>query len=240
VVVAIIAVLLGLLIPALNAVRGSAKQLVCAANLRSVVSDFNAFVDGTHPLGRGDSESLGPGYSRINDFQNLLYRLDEYWDQGSARTATLSSDKDAMLCPAGAATLTRHIAQPCGREALDPVADVSIALNMRLYRPVINFHGKNVLAPTAASLVSSRILDHPYVPLALDVDGAKMIERGIDPFYLAPKIDGSDDPYATGKYWVQSSRHGRSLNVGFVGGHVLSSSHPESERWNWSYQAEVH
>lgn len=238
VVMAILGVLLGVLLPALSAVRRSAKQLICTANLRNVVSEFNAFVDGTHPLGRGESENLGQGRFKINDFQDLLYRLDEYWDQGGARTASLSSDRDAMLCPSGAARLTRRIAQPCGREALSPVGDVSVALNMRLYRPVVNFRGKNILAPTASSIVSPRILDHPYLPLAIDVDGAKMVERGIDPFYAAPKVADADDPYATGRYWVQSARHGRTVNVGFVGGHVLSSRNPDQEHWDWSYQAE--
>lgn len=239
VVMAVLGALLGILLPALSSVRRSAKQLICATNLRNVVSDFNAFVDGTHPLGRGHSENLGQGRFKINDFQDLLYRLDEYWDQGAARTALLSSDKDAMLCPSGAAKLTRRIAQPCGREALSPVADVSVALNMRLFRPVVDFRGKNILAPTASALVSPRILDHPYVPLTMDVDGAKVLERGVDPFYLAPRIEGVEDPYATGRHWVQSTRHGPSINVGFVGGHVLSSGHPEQERWDWKYQADV-
>lgn len=239
VVISILTVLFAILLPALSAVRGSAKRIVCAANLRSVVSDFSAFADGTHPLGRGESENLGQGRFKINDFQDLLYRLDEFWDQGPARTASLSSDKDAMLCPSGATKLTRRIAQPCGREALSPIGDVSVALNMRLQRPVVNFRGKNILAPTAASLVSPRVLDHPHVPLAIDVDGAKLIERGVDPFYVAPPLNGTDDPYASGRYWIQSARHGRSVNVGFIGGHVLSSQHPDKERWDWSYQADV-
>lgn len=239
VVVSILFILIGILMPALGAVRGSAKRLICAANLRTVVSDFSAFADGSHPEGRGDSEALGPGRFRINDFQDLMYRLDEFWDQGSARTASLSSEKDAMLCPSGAGALTRRIHQPCGREALSPVADVSVALNMRLYRPVVNFRGKNILAPAAATQLTSKVLDHPYVPLVIDVDGAKQVERGIDPFYIAPPVSGAEDPYATGRYWIQSTRHGASVNVGFIGGHVLSSQHPDEERWNWSYQAEV-
>lgn len=238
VVTSILGVVLAILLPALGAVRSGAKRIVCAANLRSVVSDFNAFADGTHPMGRGDSEALGQGRFKINDFQDLLYRLDEFWDQGPARTATLSSDKDAMMCPSGASKLTRHIAQPCGREAISPLEDVSVALNMRLLRPVVSFRGKNILAPTAASWVSPHILRHPYVPLAIDVDGAELVERGVDPFYVAPKANGTDDPYSSGRYWDQSTRHGRLVNVGFVGGHVLSSEHPDEERWDWSYQAE--
>lgn len=237
-VLGIVGLLLGVLLPALGAVRGSARQLICAANLRNVIGDFTSFVDGTHPQGRGESENIGQGRFKINDFQDLMYRLDEFWDQGSSRTATLSSDRDAMLCPSGVGELIRRASQPCGRQALSPVMDVSVALNMRLYRPVVEFRGKNVLAPVASALVSPRILDHPYVPLAVDVDGEEMMGRGLDPFYVAPRIGGVDDPYSTNRHWAQSRRHGRSVNVGFVGGHVLTSQHPDQERWDWSYQAE--
>ena len=239
VVITILFILISLTLPALNAVRSSAKRLVCAANLRTVVSEFSAFADGTHPQGKGHSEALGQERFQINDFQDLLYRIDEFWDRGDAKTGLLSSEKDPVLCPSGTAKLSRRMGFPCGREAISPVGDVSIALNMRLYRPVVNFRGKNVMAATAAAHVSSRILDYPHVPLALDVDGSTMTTRGVDPFYIAPPVEGADDAYASGRFWVQSTRHGHSVNVGFVGGHVLSSQNPAEERWNWSYQAET-
>ncbi len=204
-----------------------------------MVGDFQAFGDGTHPLGRGDSERLGPGRFRINDFQDMLYGLDEFWDQGDAKSAVLSADGHSMLCPGGAAKLTRRKGYPCGREALGPVSDVSLALNMRLHRPVVDFRGKHILAPTASTYVSTRIFEHPSVPLAMDVDGEALVGRGVDPFYLAPPAKGADGPYGLGRYWVQSTRHGGKINVGFVGGHVLSSEHPQDERWSWSYQAET-
>jgi prepilin-type processing-associated H-X9-DG protein len=103
----------------------------------------------------------------------------------------------------------------------------------------VNFRGKNVLAPTASTHVSSRIVDHPYVPLVIDVDAEELTSRGVDPFYVAPPAGDADDPYSSGRFWVQSTHHGRSVNVGFIGGHVLTSQHPAEERWNWSYQAET-
>ncbi len=239
VVVGILALLVGILLPPLGAVRRSAKRLVCAVNMRTVASEFESFVDGTHPLGRGDSEALGPGRFRINDFQESLYRIDEFWDQGEQKTAALRADRDPMLCPGGARTLTKRKDFPCGRQALGPAGDVSLALNMRLHQGVLDFRGKHVLAPVARSFVSSRILNHPSVPLVLDVDGQAMETRGADPFYIAPPTSDPQDPFSSGRFWCQSTRHGRTVNVGFVGGQVLSSDHPETENWNWAYQAEV-
>jgi prepilin-type processing-associated H-X9-DG protein len=120
-----------------------------------------------------------------------------------------------------------------------PAEDVSVAVNMRLFRAVVDFRGKQILAPAAATHVSARVLDHPYVPLVMDVDGREAAKKGIDPFYIAPPIPETDDPYASGRYWLPSKRHRGKTIVAFVGGHVLSSSEPEEERWDWGYQAEV-
>ncbi|RME37528.1 MAG: prepilin-type N-terminal cleavage/methylation domain-containing protein, partial [Planctomycetota bacterium] len=237
VVMGILGVLISILLPALNGVRVSAKRVVCATNMRSVTREFRFFVDGTSEFGRGDSERFGSGRFHINDFQDALYHLDEFWDLGRASTGTLTADRNPMLCPAGAPKLIRRKGYPCGRESLGPVRDVSLALNMRLYRAVVDFRGKPMLAPVASTFVPATILQHPLVPLVMDVDGAAADEKGADPYYIAPPQPGSEDPYRDGRFWSPSDRHGGKVNVAFVGGHVLSSEHPARERWNWTYQA---
>ena len=82
-------------------------------------------------------------------------------------------------------------------------------------------------------------MNHPYVPLAIDVDGQEAERLGIDPFYIAPASPGVDDPYGNNRYWLPSKRHGGKAIVAFVGGHVLTSANPEEERWDWEYQAEA-
>jgi prepilin-type processing-associated H-X9-DG protein len=114
-----------------------------------------------------------------------------------------------------------------------------LAINMRLYRPVIEFRGKHLLAPAATASVRANILHHPYVPLAIDVDGEEIMRRGLEPFYIAPPAGNAPDPYTTGRYWAPSTRHRGKTNVAFVGGHVLSSTDARRERWNWAYQADV-
>lgn len=239
VVISIITVLLSILLPALSSARQASKTIVCTANMKTVVMEFGFFADGTSAGGRGDSELLGGNKFRINDFQDSLYQLDEFWDRENDSVGTLRSADSLALCPVGARRLTKRKGLPCGREAVGPVEDVSMAVNMRLYRAVFKIKGMQLLASPSATHVSNRILRHPYVPLILDVDGQEAARKGVDPFYIAPALEDVDDPYATGRYWSPSKRHGGKTVVGFIGGHVLSSTQPEEEHWDWSYQGEL-
>ncbi len=239
VVVAIITLLLTILMPALGAARNAAKTVVCASNMKTITMEFGFFADGTSAFGRGDSEALGGNRFRINDFQDALYKLDEFWELGSQTTGLLSADHTLAMCPAGAPSLTKRKGLPCGREAVGPMEDVSIAMNMRLYRAVFNVRGKKLLASPNTTVVSPRTLSRPYAPLVMDVDGRAAAKQGVEPFYIAPPIAGQDDPYARGRYWSPAKRHAGKTLVGFLGGHVLSSLHPEREHWDWGHQAEV-
>lgn len=239
VVVAILVLLLGILLPALGSARESARALLCSSNLRTVTTQFTLFAEGSAPGGRGDSEALGERRFRINDFQESLYGLHEFWDLGSQESGVVRGDSSAMLCPSQGAQLTKRKGYPCSRAALAPVEDVSLALNMRLHRAVVEFKGKPVLAPAAATSVRDDILHHPHVPLVLDIDGRQAADRGLEPFYAAPPSGMPGDPYSDGRYWMPGGRHHGKANVGFVGGHVLSSLDPASERWDWEYQGHV-
>lgn len=239
VVIAIMATLFSILLPALSAVRGSAKSLVCASNLKSVTVEFTLFADGSGSNGRGDSEKLGTSRFQINDFQESLYRIAEFWDRPGTDTDTLRSDSAVLLCPAGPATLTRRSGFPCSSAAIGEPEGVTTAFNMRLYRASVEFKEKRVLAPAASTVVRDDILGHSYVPLAFDADGDEAARRSIEPFYSAPAVGDADDAYATGNYWFPSARHRGKTNVAFVGGHVLTSEAPATERWDWAYQASV-
>jgi prepilin-type N-terminal cleavage/methylation domain-containing protein/prepilin-type processing-associated H-X9-DG protein len=239
VVLAILVVVMAILLPALSGARAAAKSLQCSSNMRTMAVEFGLFASGESVDGQGDSEALGGSRFWINDFQDSLYRLDEFWDREEAEVSTISVDDGQALCPAGARRLTKRRGLPCSRKALEPIEDVSLAVNMRLYRAVVDFRGKQVLAPAVSTHVSARILNHPYVPLVMDVDGGRAALQGIDPFYIAPPLPETDDPYSDGRYWLPSARHRGRTIVAFVGGHVLSSPQPEEERWDWAYQAEV-
>jgi prepilin-type processing-associated H-X9-DG protein len=239
VVVAIIGLLLGILSPAISHARSAMKQMKCSSNMRAVAIDFQFFADGQSPSGKGDSQALGAGRFRINDYQDYLYRLDEFWDLGDQPNGTLSVRKELMMCAAGPSQLTKKSGLPCGSEAIAPPSDVSIAINMRLYRAVVQYGSASLLSPVAATHLRSNVLDHPYAPLLIDVDGEEAVRRNLEPFYTAPPRRGEDGPYADGHYWMPSARHSGRTNVAFVGGHVLSSKRPEKEPWNWGLQAHV-
>lgn len=235
----IIAGLAATMLPAIGSAHAQMMQVKCSSNLRSVALHFQFFAEGNTALGQGDSAALGSGRFHINDFQDSLYRIDEFWDEGASATGELSARNERMLCPAGPPRLEKREGFPCGNQAIGPPTDVTLAVNMRLYRAAIEFAGHSVLAPVNSTRVRSDILNHPYVPLILDVDGEEAAARGIEPFYVAPPRSHQDDAYATGHYWMPSHRHRGRTNVAFVGGHVLSSEYPEKEGWNWGYQADV-
>ncbi len=239
VVMGIIATLMSILIPALSSARESAKKLVCSANMRTITREFDFFVRGENADGQGDSEQLGPSWFRVGDFQEHLYGIDEFWDLGATTSSPLRSSSEVMMCPSGTTKLERRKGFPCGRESITPVENVTLAMNMRLHRAPLNFRGKSVLAPVRSTRVSSRILDRPFVPIVIEVDGEGASRAGMDPFYMTPPTGDDDSPYSSGKYWAPSSRHNGKINVALTDGHVESSEHPEKERWDWGYQAEA-
>ena len=239
VVISILAFLVSILLPAINSARESAKHLVCAANMRSITREFDFFVRGESANGQGDSEKLGPNRFRIDDFQEQLYGIDEFWDLGDKTSAPVMSSANVMLCPSGRARLTKRKGFPCGRESITPIKGVTLAMNKRLQRAEVNFHGKTVLAPVRSTRVSATILNRPYVPIVMEIDGERASAAGIDPFYMAPPGSNGEGPFSSGRFWIPSKRHGGRVNVAFTGGHVLSSKTPERERWDWDYQAGI-
>lgn len=239
VVISIIALLGAVLLSAVSGVREHARMLQCTSNMRNIAVDFQSFVLRENPEGRGDSEYLGRNRFQVNDFQDLLYNLDEFWDQGDSVTSSVSRTDSPMLCPSVRTELTKRSGYPCGRNALQPVGSVSIALNMRLYRGVLDLNDRRVLAPVALTFLTERVLDQPYAPLALDVDGQAAVEANHDPFYIAPGIPGEDDPYSSNRFWFPSNRHLGDTLIAYIGGHVQRVSDPAEESWAWRHAASV-
>ncbi len=239
VVVSIIALLLSILLPALSSVRSRMKMLKCSSNMRTVALKFYLFAEGESVEGRGDSDIRGRRSFFINDFQESLYKIDEFWDEPGTLASELIAASEPMLCPAGPAVLTKKSGFPCSNRSLGPAEDVTLAANMRLQRAEIGQPDSLILASSSKTYVPQNILSHPYVPLVFDVDGGKAAERKIQPFYSAPAVRGSIGPYSSGQYWMPSSRHGGQTNVAFVGGHVLSSRDPGHESWDWTFQGGI-
>lgn len=233
VVVAIVSLLASILLLSLGRVRASSKNFECKNKLKTVGFDFLQFAEElSHPY-RGDSEQLGRGGFHINDFQERVYRISEFWPNAGYRMESYRPQDQPLICPAGPQELQRRPRVRCENYAVWPVANVSTAFNMRLYKASVVTAGRPVLRPVR---LSSRILAHPGVPLAFDVDGQAAASRKILPYYSAPPA-GDTGLYASGLFWFPALRHQGRVNAAFVGGYVLSSRQPERDSgWNWKHQ----
>jgi prepilin-type N-terminal cleavage/methylation domain-containing protein/prepilin-type processing-associated H-X9-DG protein len=241
VVVAILALLLSILVPAMKSARDQMKTLMCASKMKTIALKFYFFTEGENPGGRGQSESLNRNEFWMDDFQASLYQIEGFWSAPDTSVDTMDVGDDLMMCPAGPRELVRTKDKPFGTAAVGPAENVSIGFNGRLYRAVVRSpSGEYVLAPKKKTRVTNRILNHPNVPLAFDIDGMEANRQGVDPYYSAPpsRQYSSNDPYSE-NHWVPSGRHRGGTNVAFVGGHIQSSKNPGQEPWDWDYQAQV-
>jgi len=232
---AIIALLVGLLIPALSHSIGAARAFRCQMSLRSAAFDFSIFADEQLHGDRGDDKNLPSGKFYLETFQESQYRIDEFWAYGLAPTHTLpdAGGNDPLRCPEVDGDLVVRRNTPCSAGAVSPPESVSFGFNARLHRPETKINGMPVARKTA---LSSSLLEHASVPLLWDVDGAMAKRKGVQPVFSAPAMD-SEQVYAGDSHWFPSFRHGSGLQVAFVGGHVAASKRPlEETGWMWGSQ----
>jgi prepilin-type N-terminal cleavage/methylation domain-containing protein/prepilin-type processing-associated H-X9-DG protein len=236
IVISIIALLMSILLPALSAGRHAATDLKCKANLRSVDLQFLLFAGEDGAGHRGDSDQLGPNLFRLEDFQESIYGISEFWIDPQTDRMPLSGSRQLLMCPAGPSKLESRSGMPCSAGAIGPQENVSVGFNKRLETRTRYIDGTAFPAP---AYLSDKILQFPDVPLLFDVDGEQAGLQKRTPYYSAPPVpdDSTSDIYESGRWWFPAFRHRGRINVGFVGGHVLSSSHPTTEPWwRWNYQ----
>lgn len=234
--IAIIGLLLAILLPALASSIRAARGIRCQVSLRGVGFDFAIFADEALHGDRGnDLHDLGPRRFRLETFQDSQYGLAEFWRWGSANAHTLpdAANNDPMRCAEVRGPVTLQNNTPCSQGAITPPQNISYTFNMRLYRPEGRFNGLPVLLPVT---LTSSIMEHGRVPLAWDTDGATAASRGVVPVFSAPSL-GSTGPYANNFFWFPAQRHNGAINVAFIDGSVLATTHPLQETgWDWSYQ----
>lgn len=228
VVISIIALLISILLPAVQACRRAGRNLKCVAQMSRSAFDFRMFADDFSVESRGESDSLGPGRFKIEDFQDKMYRVDEFWEGPEVFRVRYEASEEAMMCPEGSGELYRRPFRTVSEteKAVFPSMNVSLAMNRRLYIDGVI---------PGQVIVNHKILENPEVPLVMDVDGDAAFAAGKLPYYIAPPTE-KDDAYKDGDFWFPSFRHGGKMNVAFVGGHVASSGKPlEQPGWRWSY-----
>ena len=236
IVVSVIAALLAILLPAMSAGRHAAMDIRCRAQLRTVTQAFIQFATDSSGISRGDSDANSDRLFRLEDFQESIYKIDEFWDAGDTDRVVYSAPLPPLICPAATGRLERRSGMPCSSGAIGPQRNVSTGFNRRLDTKT-RYIG--ALAVGTRALLGEKILQFPDVPLVFDVDGAVAATRGVTPYYSAPVLPPSATPdiYSNGKFWFPSFRHRGSMSIGFVGGHVQSSRQPTNEPWwRWDYQ----
>ena len=236
---AILAVLMGIMLATLGRVRQATRSFFCKNKLQTVVQRFALFSDeyGHEDRGR-DSAQLGPNRFRIEDFQERVYGIDEFYDGPKRLGAPIPFDPhdQPLMCPEGPHELGRRPGKLSGSQSgVAPKGNVSVAFNMRLFAATRIIGSRITPAPVT---LTPRILDRPWVPLVFDVDGAyavNVLHR--DPFFSAPAAGKTRGLYAGNRFWFPSLRHGGQLHAGFIGGHVWSSPAPaRAVGWDWQYQ----
>jgi len=234
VVIAIIALLIGILTPAIQGVMVRARSFKCQMAQRSVAFDFQIFADPQLHGDRGDDGDRGT--FSIETFQESQYGVDEFWRWGDAGAVNLpdAQGNDPMRCPDVRTPLTLRDNLACSSGAVGPAASLSFGFNARLNRAeIIDPRGR----PRAESVsLRPEILTHSSVPLLMDVDGERAFELGVNPVYVAPSLD-SQGPYADDRVWFPGLRHGGKANIAFIDGHVEGSADPQNAaEFNWAYQ----
>lgn len=233
VVLAVLATILSLLLPALSRSMGMARQFKCQVSLRSIGFDFGVFADDTLHGDRGADERLSPRF-KLETFQESQYGLDEFWRWGEMNNTYTFPDadqNDPMRCAEidGFVTLRRGV--PCRNNAITPTENVSYTFNGRLDRAPrgsSNRWMQVTLTPMSAS--------EPMVPLAWDVDGRLAAKRGVSPVFSAPGLDATTGPFANDALWFPSFRHNGATNVLLTDQSVKSSTDPLGESsWRWDY-----
>lgn len=236
VVMGVIAVLLAIMLPAMSAGRHAAYDLRCRAQLRGITQTFIQFASDSSGVSRGDSDKNGDRLFRLEDFQESIYKVDEFWEGPRATRVAYSPPMPALVCPAASGRLEKRYGMPCSAGAVGPQKNVSMGFNRRLDTRTRYIDD----APyPARAYLGEKILQFPDVPLVFDVDGAAAAGRNVAPYYAAPPLskDAIPDIYISGKFWFPSFRHRGAMSIGFVGGHVQSSRQPTSEPWwRWNYQ----
>lgn len=226
--IAIIAVLLSLLLPAVGRTMSAARGFRCQQTQRSVAFDFRVFADRHLHGDRGDDRDLeSRGQFRLETFGDSQYGLDEFWAWGTLNQVTLpdNSGRDPMRCAEVKGPVTLLRSTPCTAGAINPPQQVSFSLNYRLHW---NVRGQVRL--------DSTIVEAGRVPLLWDTNASLAVARGVLPVFSAPGL-GSTGPLADDRLWFPALRHTGAMNVAFADGSVGTSARPLDEsQWKWSFE----
>ncbi len=241
-VVAIIAVLMALLFPAIRGTIGAARGFRCQASERTIAFDFNVFADDQLHGSRGTDETyLRPGQFRVETFQDSQYGVDEFWayDAEPVHRVPDSKGRDPMRCSEIRGPLDLRRSAPCVGGGVGPNRNISYGFNIRLHwsdsaasQPGANFS----VVLTSRILEGYGLLPPENIPLLMDVDGADA-PLGMSPLFTGPTANAQSDLYAQNRLWWPGMRHNGAMNIAFIDGHVIASKRPLAEgKVAWDFE----
>ncbi len=229
----IVSLLVALLIPALAKSLATARGLRCKLSQRSVAFDFVQFADDGISVDRGDD--TGRGNFSIDTFIESQLQIDEFWNREGLTFQTPTSDReglDPMRCPEVSGPVMYARGRSCTENGIvGPWENISYAFNIRLRQREVLINRGNSLH---AQRLDSSILSEPgQIPLLWDVDGDASLAADKFPLFGGPAFESRE--WSRDRVWHPALRHGGTMNVAFVDGHVDSTTQPLAEQWRWQF-----
>jgi len=234
---AIGAVLVALLLPAVRGAIVASRGFKCQIAQRSVAFNFSIFADENLTVDRGNFDNSRTGFS-LENFIESQYQIDEFWgyDEDSQIDVPDANGNDPLRCPEVKGAI-RLRPQGCRRGGVTPPQSISYGFNMRLHMAEVQMGSDTWTAQQVR--LTSNIMNHPLIPLMWDIDGQVAADKGVSALFSAPALD-SPFVFAQDRYWFPGMRHGGKGNFTFIDGHVVESSRPLQERdWRWQYRPPI-
>jgi len=134
VVIAIIAILIGLLVPAVQKVREAAARTQCLNNIKQIVLATHSYND--------SNQHLPAAYTEVAPWYTLQFSILPYIEQGNTFTAANGNPQNVYtqiikiyICPADGSLNASQVGNNVGRGSDGNAASCSYACNVMVFQP---------------------------------------------------------------------------------------------------------
>ncbi len=247
VVVAIIALLIGILLPSFRGVKRQADSLVCKSNLRQIAIDFHMTANDPGQLKRFEGVPSDSHFG-LTSYIDELYGAGKYFTEPGETKEYVRGKGNLFFCPAsrGKSLMVHKSYGQALTDAVQKEEELSYAFNRRLHqvwRPKPNGTFKAFYVTLGPNMFNWPQANR--TALVLDLDARTATNRPpwwwVDtPHLVAPPIEPGGSYIANpnvpeGLAWFPSTRHGGMTNVALLDGSVRSETdllaNPHAINW---------